>query len=143
MLAIQLPTLIVLVASPISWAVASTSLLTSALKIASKPTASASGATERISEARQPTPGTIPKAKRSTIGLSLLLRNVTGKTTTLLRRLLKAPIGGAYFNLVPLSRLLGNHHWCLTNADGVLQDPVTRLMKVDHLLRTAMTRYLH
>src|SRR5215467_3056402 len=71
MLATQVPTLIVLVASPISWAVASTSLLTSALKIASKPHPSASRATARISDARQPTPGMMPRAKRSAIGFLL------------------------------------------------------------------------
>src|SRR5215475_11731423 len=94
MLATQVPTLIVLVASPISWAVASTSLLTSALKIASKPEASASRATARISDARQPTPGMIPRANRSVIGFSLLRSTTAHATThTLLRR---TPAGAAY-----------------------------------------------
>src|SRR4029453_883184 len=134
MLAIQLPTLIVLVASPISWAVASTSLLTSALKIASKPAASASWATERISEARQPTPGTILPLAEERYRQNYHPAKMTSQGTDWRRLLQPSAI---------VARLLGNHHWRLTNADGVLQDPVTRLMKVDHLLRTAMTRYLH
>src|SRR3954454_24902762 len=56
-----------LVASPISWAVAITSLLTSAAKTASKPAASASWAMERISAALQPTPGTRARPNRSAI----------------------------------------------------------------------------
>ena len=54
MLAIQVPTLTRRVASAISCAVARASLLTSAVKIASKPASSASRATALISAARHP-----------------------------------------------------------------------------------------
>src|SRR5215472_6358204 len=65
MLATQLPTCMRCVASPISWTVASTSLLTSAANTAAKPASSASRATRRISAARHPTPGISPNAKPS------------------------------------------------------------------------------
>src|SRR3978361_69571 len=67
MLEIHVPTLICRVASPISCAVARLSLFTSAVTIASKPAFSASPAIVLISEARQPTPGMIPKPSRSAI----------------------------------------------------------------------------
>ena len=57
MLAIQVPTWMCVVALPISCAVASASLFTSVVKIASKPAASASRATFRTSLARHPAPG--------------------------------------------------------------------------------------
>src|SRR6516165_10117462 len=62
MLAIHAPTLIRLVAAPISWAVASPALLASALRIASKPASSASRA---MSRARQPFPVGIARPSRS------------------------------------------------------------------------------
>src|SRR5215469_17567735 len=67
MLAIQVPTLICRVASPINCAVARASLLTSAVKIASKPASSASRATALISAARHPAPGISPRPSRSVI----------------------------------------------------------------------------
>src|SRR5438309_4711599 len=67
------PTLIRLVTEPISCAVANASLLTSGLKIASKPASSASRATVSISRARQPMPGTIPNASRPVMVASLCL----------------------------------------------------------------------
>src|SRR4051812_17866623 len=67
MLAIQVPTWIRVVAAPMSWAVAITSLLTSAAKIASKPACSASCATALISAALQPAPGITANAIRSAI----------------------------------------------------------------------------
>src|SRR6516225_7949473 len=67
MLAIQVPTLTRRVASAISCAVARASLLTSAVKIASKPASSASRATALISAARHPAPGISPRPSRSVI----------------------------------------------------------------------------
>src|SRR5215831_825880 len=64
------PTLIRLVTEPISCAVANASLLTSGFKIASKPASSASRATDSISRARHPMPGTIPNANRSVMSAS-------------------------------------------------------------------------
>ena len=72
MLATHVPTLIFRVASPISCAMARESLLTSAVKIASKPASSASRATILISEARHPTPGMSPSPSLSAILPSLL-----------------------------------------------------------------------
>src|SRR5262245_56784649 len=72
MLAIHVPTLIWRVATPMSWAVAITSLLTSAAKIASNPASSASRAIVCTSLALQPTPGTTARASRSAIFLLLL-----------------------------------------------------------------------
>jgi hypothetical protein len=54
----------------ISCAVASASLLTSAVKIASKPASSASLATALTSAARHPAPGMIPRPSRSAISAS-------------------------------------------------------------------------
>src|SRR5713226_7957606 len=65
MFAIQVPTVMRWVAAPMSWAVASTSLLTSAAKIASNPASSASRATACTSLALQPTPGMTASASRS------------------------------------------------------------------------------
>src|SRR6266850_5943124 len=70
MLAIQVPTWMRRVAAPMSCAVAMTSLLTSAAKIASKPASSASRAIVWISLARQPTPGMTANPSRSAIGVS-------------------------------------------------------------------------
>src|SRR6516162_2627447 len=74
------PTLIRLVTEPISCAVANASLLTSGFKIASKPASSASRATDSISRARHPMPGTIPNANRSVMSASpcLLCRLLPG-----------------------------------------------------------------
>src|SRR5215510_6177924 len=72
MFAIHVPTWIRRVASPMSCAVAITSLLTSAAKIASNPATSASRATVCTSLALQPTPGTTASASRSAICLLLL-----------------------------------------------------------------------
>ena len=57
MLAIHVPIWMCVVALPMSCAVASASLFTSVVKIASKPAASASRATFRTSLARHPAPG--------------------------------------------------------------------------------------
>src|SRR6516165_967708 len=73
MLAIHVPTLIWRVASAISCVVARASLLTSAVKIASKPASSASRATALISAARHPAPGMIPRPSRSSISLPPVL----------------------------------------------------------------------
>src|SRR5262245_42663141 len=73
MVAIHVPTWIWRVATPMSCAVAMTSLLTSAAKIASNPASSASRATVCTSLALQPTPGTTASASRSAIFLLLLL----------------------------------------------------------------------
>src|SRR5215510_6493073 len=70
MLAIHVPTWRRRVAAPMSWAVAMTSLLTSAAKIASKPASSASRATAWISLARQPVPGMTASPSRSAMGAS-------------------------------------------------------------------------
>src|SRR2546426_3503278 len=70
MLAIQVPTWMRRVAAPMSCAVAMTSLLTSAAKIASKPASSASRAIAWISLARQPIPGMTASPSRSAMGVS-------------------------------------------------------------------------
>src|SRR6266536_4459582 len=70
MLATQVPTLMRWVASPISCAVATESLLTSAQNTASKPACSACCATLRISAARHPAPGINPRPNRSGISSS-------------------------------------------------------------------------
>ena len=57
MLAIQVPIWMCVVALPMSCAVASASLFTSVVKMASNPAASASRATFRTSLARHPAPG--------------------------------------------------------------------------------------
>src|SRR5687767_13982678 len=67
MFTIQVPTVMRRVAEPMSWAVAITSLFTSAAKIASKPAPSASRAIAWMSFARQPTPGMVATATRSAI----------------------------------------------------------------------------
>src|SRR5947209_8218604 len=72
MFAIQVPTWMRRVATPMSCAVAMTSLLTSAAKIASKPASSASRAIAWISLARQPTPGMTASPNRSAMGVSFL-----------------------------------------------------------------------
>src|SRR5437899_956148 len=74
MFAIHVPTVIRRVAAPMSWAVAMTSLLTSAAKIASNPASSASRAIVCTSLALQPTPGITASASRSAI--LLLLRTI-------------------------------------------------------------------
>ena len=74
MFAIHVPTVIRRVAAPMSWAVAMTSLLTSAAKIASNPASSASRAIVCTSLALQPTPGMTASASRSAI--LLLLRTI-------------------------------------------------------------------
>ncbi len=73
MFTIQVPTLIRRVAVPMSWAVAITSLFTSAAKIPSKPASSASRAIVWMSFARQPTPGMMPSPIRSAMPNLLVL----------------------------------------------------------------------
>src|SRR5262249_22452033 len=67
MFAIHVPTVIRRVAAPMSWAVAITSLLTSAAKTASNPASSASRAIAQISCALHPTPGMTASPSRSAI----------------------------------------------------------------------------